>query len=224
MSLYPKTSFSILPLLLVLTFGFCDEACGSPKSRELLLKGHADLAAGNYQEALKKFTAGSQADPKDAEIAYFEGAALNRMGRFRDALVRLEQAAATGFRSPGLTFDTGWALLRVGRWQDAVVQLEQFEKTVPGRGKTSEFLGQAYLGMREYGRAEAKLQEAIQREAKLKPTALLYLAALERERKNREAAKRHIETLMREVADSPVADILKQRSEWRPGTETKSAN
>lgn len=224
MGLYLKTSFIILPLLVVFTLGLCDEAAGSPQSRDLLLKGHADLAAGNYQEALKKFSAGSQADPKDAEVAYFEGAALNRMGRFRQALVRLEQAAAMGFRSPGLIFDTGWALLRVGRWQDAVVQLEQFEKTVPGRGKTSEFLGQAYLSMREYDRAEAKLQEAIQRDPKLKPTALLHLAALERERKNREAAKRHIETLMREAPDSPIADILKQRVEWRPRAETKSAN
>ena len=200
---------------------FSSSATASPESRQLILQGHADMVAGNYEESLKKFVAASKADPKDAEAVYFEGAALNRIGRFDEALSRLEKAATLGFKGPGLAFDTGWALLRLGRWIDAVVQLEQFEKAVPGRGKTSEFLGQAYLGLREYDRAEAKLKEAIQRDPQLKPTALLHLAMLERERKNRAAAKRHIETLLRESPDSPIAQTLKQQTEQRAGQKNK---
>ena len=192
---------------------FSSTATASPESRKLILQGHADMTAGNYEESLKKFVAAGKADPKDAEAVYFEGAALNRIGRFDEALSRLEKAATLGFKGPGLAFDTGWALLRLGRWIDAVVQLEQFEKAVPGRGKTSEFLGQAYLGLKQYDRAEAKLKEAIQRDPQLKPTALLHLAMLERDRKNPAAAERYLETLLKEVPDSPIAQTLRQRNQ-----------
>jgi tetratricopeptide (TPR) repeat protein len=171
------------------------------------------MAAGNYEESLKKFVAAGKADANDAEALYFEGAALNRIGRFDEAFSRLEKAATLGFKGPGLPFDTGWALLRLGRWIDAIVQLEQFEKAVPGRGKTSEFLGQAYFGLKQYDRAEAKLKEAIQRDPALKPTALLHLAMLERERKNSAAAERYLETLLKESPDSPIAQTLRQRNQ-----------
>jgi tetratricopeptide (TPR) repeat protein len=188
-------------------------AAASPESRQMLLQGHADMSAGNFEESLKKFTAATNADAKDSEALYFEGAALNRLGRFEEALSRLEKSAAMSFKGPGLAFDTGWALLRLGRWIDAIVQLENFEKTVPGRGKTSEFLGQAYLGLKQYDRAEAKLKEAIQRDPQLKPTALLHLAMLERDRKNPAAAERYLETLLKEAPDSPIAQALRQRNQ-----------
>src|SRR3972149_10102761 len=149
----------------------------SPESRKLLIEGHGELSAGKYEEALKHFTAATQADANDAEAFYFQGATLNRLGRFPDALDRLQKAQSLGFNGPGLPFDTGWALLRLGRWIDAIVQLETFEKSIPGRGKTSEFLGEAYLGLKQYDRAETKLKEAMQRDVNLKPTSLLYLAA-----------------------------------------------
>jgi len=199
--------------MFVCILALCDVAAGSPESRQLILQGHADMAAGNYEESLKKFAAATKADPKDTEAVYFEGAALNRMGRFEEALSRLEKSGGAGFKGPGLAFDTGWALLRLGRWIDSIVQLEQFEKAVPGRGKTSEFLGQAYLGLKQYDRAEAKLKEAIQRDPQLKPTALLHLAMLERDRKNPAAAERYLETLLKEVPDSPIAQTLRQRNQ-----------
>lgn len=215
--------FKRFPLLLAtaLIFSLPCIVTASPESRQLILQGHADMAAGNYEESLKKFGAASKADPKDAEALYFEGAALNRLGRFEDALSRLERAGTTGYKGPGLVFDTGWALLRLGRWIDAVVQLEQFEKTIPGRGKTSEFLGQAYFGLKQYDRAEAKLKEAIQRDPELKPTALLHLAALETERNNPQAAERYLETLLKEAPDSPIAKSLKKQMEQVPGPEKK---
>ncbi len=192
-------------------------ALASPESRKLLLEGHGNLSADKYEAALRSFTAATQADANDGEAFYFQGATLNRMGRFRDALEKLEKAHSLGFKSPGLALDTGWAMLRLGRWIDAIVQLEFFEKNVPGRGKTSEFLGEAYLGLKQYDRAEAKLQEAIQRDANLKPTSLLYLASLELERKKRTAAEEYLETLQREIPDSVIAQTLKKnRVGFRP--------
>ncbi len=188
----------------------------SPDSHKLIVQGAADLEAQNYAEAQKKFAAASKSDPKDSEAVYFQGAALNRLGRPQEALQQLEQAAKMGFRGVGLTFDTGWALLRLGRWADAIAQLEYFDRVVSGRGKTSEFLGRAYLGLGDYDRAEAKLQEAIERDPELKPTALLYLAALEQERKNPEAARRYLETLVREAPESPIARSLMQKLKEQP--------
>jgi tetratricopeptide (TPR) repeat protein len=183
--------------------------------------GHADLNAGNYQEALKKFDAVIKADPNDAEAVYFSGAALNRLGKFDDALSRLQRAFAMGYRQPGLAFDSGWALLRLGHWTEAIAQLEYFERNIPGRGKTSEFLGQAYLGLKQYDQAEAKLKEAIQRDPGLKPTALLYLAVLERERTNPTAAERYLETLLNEAPDSAIALTLKKQMEPVPDPKKK---
>jgi tetratricopeptide (TPR) repeat protein len=192
-------------------------ATASPESRKLLLEGHGDLSAGKYEAALRNFTAATQADANDGEAFYFQGSTLNRMGRYRDALERLEKAHSLGFKGPGLALDTGWAMLRLGRWIDAIVQLEFFEKNVPGRGKTSEFLGEAYLGLKQYDRAEAKLQEAIQRDANLKPTSLLYLASLELERNKRAAAEGYLEALQREVPDSAISHTLKKhRVGFRP--------
>lgn len=193
----------------------------SPQSRQLILMGHADMEAGKYEESLQKFHSASKSDPGDSEAFYCGGAALNRLGRFDQALPLLERAAAMGFRGIGLSFDTGWALLRLGRWTDAVAQLEQFERLVPGRAKTSEFLGQAYLGLKQYDRAEAKLIETIQRDADVKPTALLHLAMLERERKNPAAAERYLETLQKEAPDSPIAQTLRTQMERRAGAEKK---
>jgi len=191
--------------LMAAFLGLSAIAGASPQSRQLILQGHADLVAAKYDDAQRKFAAATQADPTDAEAFYFEGAALNRVGRFKEALARLEKSSALGFKGPGLALDTGWALLRLGRWIDAIVQLEHFEKLVPGRGKTSEFLGQAYLGLAQYDRAEAKLKEAIERDPNLKPAALLHLAHLEFERKNSAAAERYIEALMKETPEAPVA-------------------
>ena len=187
----------------------------SPESRDLIRQGAADLAQQRYEEALKKFAAAAQADPSDAEAVFFQGAALNRLGRSQEALPRLERAASMGSHHPDLAFEMGWALLRLRRFNEAVTQLEQYEQTRPGRGKTSEFLGRAYLGLREYAKAECKLREAMRRDPALKPTALLYLANLERERANLAAARENLEQLLREEPGSPLVRRLRTELERR---------
>ena len=205
----PLKPFPVL-LATALIFVFSTLVAASPESRQLITQGAADLKAEKYEEGLKKFEAASKSDPKDAEALYFAGAALNRLGRPKEALVQLEKPSAMGYKQPGLAFDTGWVLLRLGRWVDAIVQLEYFEKIVPGRGKASEFIGRAYLGLADYDKAEAKLQEAMRRDPDLKPTALVYLAALEEKRNNPQAARRYVETLVREAPESPIAKILRK--------------
>ena len=207
---YNQTLLFALALAVCL-LGFRAMAGASPQSRQLVLAGHADLNAGKYQEALKKFDAAIKADPNDAEAFYFSGAALNRLGRFEDAIARLQNSFTMGYRQPALAFDSGWALLRLGHWTEALAQLEFFERHIGGRGKTSEFMGQAYLGLRQYDQAEAKLKEAVQRDPDLKPTALLYLALLERERKNPAAAEGYLQALLNEAPDSAIARTLKKQ-------------
>jgi tetratricopeptide (TPR) repeat protein len=180
------------------------------------VQGAADLEAQNYAEAQKKFAAAARSDPKDSEAVYFQGAALNRLGRPQEALQQLEQADKMGFRGVGLTFDTGWALLRLGRWQDAISQLKYFEIVVPGRAKTSEFLGRAYLGLGDYDQAEAKLEEAMQRDPDVAPTALVYLAALEERRGNPQRARQYLETIVRDAPESPIARNVAQKLKARP--------
>lgn len=187
------------------------DGAASLESREWIAKGVGDLTEQRYDEALKKFESASQADPTDAEAVFFQGVALNRLGRHGEALARLEKAKAMGVVHPDLGFETGWSLLRLRRWDEAVAALERYEQAHPGRGQTSEFLGRAYLALGEYDRAEAKLEEAIQRDPALKGTALFYLALVERARRDLPAAGRRLGDLLREAPESPIARRLGER-------------
>ncbi len=207
-----KKSFAILGIALIIFTLLPALALASPESRELIRQGIADSKAGKDDEALKKFEAASRADPNDAAAFFFQGTALNRLARFKEALEKLEKAKAMGSKHPELAFETGWSLLRVGRFKEAVSELEAYEKGRPGRGKTSEFLGRAYLVLGELDKAEAKLKEALQRDPSLKPNVLYALAQLERRRNNREASLRYLDTLLKEAPDSPLARTVREES------------
>jgi tetratricopeptide (TPR) repeat protein len=126
-----------------------------------------------------------------------------------------------GYRGVGLSFDTGWALLRLQRWKEAIEKLDYFEVVVPGRAKTSEFLGRAYLALGDFDQAEAKLQEAIERDPKVKPTALIYLAALEQKRGNPQRARQYLETIVRDAPQSPIARDVAQKLKPSPAAVRK---
>ncbi len=198
-------------LLLAAVISPAGVRAASPESRVLIRQGIADLQERKREEALKKFEAASQADPTDAEAVFYQGFTLNVLGRPLDALKHLARARAMGYEEPRLAFQTGWALLGVGLWKEAVAALERYEQAHPGRGKTSEFLGRAYLALGEYDRAETKLEEAIQRDPALKGTALFYLALLERARADLPAARRRLVDLLREAPESPIARRLRER-------------
>jgi tetratricopeptide (TPR) repeat protein len=188
-----------------------EPAIASPASRELVRQGLADMQARRYEAALRKFEEAAQADPADARtVFFFQGAALNRLGRHAEAVARLERAAQMGSPHPELAFETGWALLRVGRWRDAIARLEQAEQRSPGRGQTSEFLGRAHLGLGDLDRAEAHFQEALRRDPRLAPTVRLGLASIAAQRGDSDAVRAQAERLQQEAPDSPIARRLQE--------------
>src|SRR3990172_676047 len=175
--------------------------------------------AQKLDEALKKSSAAVKADPNNHQALLTQGSALNRLGRHGQALSSLAQAAKLGSTHPALAFETGWSLLRLGMYPQAIAQLEKYEKMQPGLGQTSEFIGRSYLFLNELDKADAKLKEAIQRDARLKPTALFHQALLETLRKNPQAASNHIGTLLKEAPDSPTAQIFKNALLQGPGAK-----
>jgi tetratricopeptide (TPR) repeat protein len=180
----------------------------SPESRELVRQGAQTLAQGTFPEALGKFEVAAQADPSDGEAIFFQGVALNRLGRHADALTQLHRALGLGATHPDMEFEVGWSLVALGQWRAAIAVLERYEASAPGRGQTSEFLGRAYLGARDLDRAEAKLKEAIQRDPALRPTALFFLAAVEEARGLPGAARERLGALLRDAPEAPLTRAL----------------
>ncbi len=186
-------------------------AAASPQSKELTRQGAADLAARQFEGALRKFEAAAQADPNDAEAFFFQGVALNRLGRPIAALQQLDRAAALKYDHPDFGFEVGWSLLGLGRYADAIASLEAYDRARPGRGQTSEFMGRAYLALRQFDKAEAAFQEALRRDPSLKPTVLYSLAVLERRRQNLAASREYLERLGREAPESPLTHTLREQ-------------
>lgn len=178
-----------LVFLFVATFLLLTSTTASPatkESRELLRQGVAELKEQKFEAAREKFEAAAKADPGDAEAIFLHGVTLNRLRLHKEALAKLEEARAKGFDHRDLRFEIGWSLLGLRRWKEAASELERYEEASPGRGETSELLGRAYLALGDYDKAEAKLQEAIQRDPNLKLDALFYLGLVERSREVRE--------------------------------------
>ena len=201
--------------LLLLAFGLAPIAFGlaSQTSSDLVARGAAALARQDYSAALTAFDAAAKADPSDAEAAFFQGVALNRLGRHAEALARLERAAKGPSPHADLAFETGWALLGLDRWREAIAQLERHEKAQPGRGQTSEFLGRAHLGLGEYDKAEAELKEATRRDPNLQATARVCLALLEKRRRNVAASREQLKALLREAPATPAGRMVRDELE-----------
>ena len=139
-------------------------AQASPQSQRLIGEGRALLTKGNVDGALAKFDAAAKADPNDADALYFQGAALTRLMRHGQALTRLQAAQQKDLKKAGMDFEVGWALLGTDRFGDAIRRLQAYDRAKPGVGKTSELLGRAHMGLKQYDQAEAYLKEAIRRD------------------------------------------------------------
>jgi len=185
-------------------------ALASPQSAELIRLGWEALQRGKLEDAIVKFEGAVAADPSDPDALFYLGAVLNRDGRPGEALTRLQGARQKGVRHPDRDFEIGWSLLGVGRFAEAVEALERYERLRPGRGKASEFLGRALLGIGRLDEAERKLNEALARDAALKPGVLYYLALVEQERGRPDAARARLEELLREAPDSALAQSVRE--------------
>ena len=200
-------------LLLVLLTVPISSGSASQTSSDLIVRGAAALARQDYEAALRAFDAAAQADPADAEAAFFQGVALNRLGRPAAALARLERAAKAPSPHADLAFETGWALLGLNRWRAAIAQLERYEKANPRRGQTSEFLGRAHLGLGELDAAEAELKEAVRRDPSLQPTVRICLALLEARRKNVAASREQLRALLRDAPPTAAGRMVRDELE-----------
>ena len=131
----------------------------NPESVRLSRIGETYFMAGRFEDALKNFEAAAAADPSRGNGEFYCGASLNRLGRFSEALARLDKAASAGCANPEMAFERGWSLLELGRFTDAIAELRAYDEKHAGRGKTSEFTGRAYLGLKEYKKARVKYYE-----------------------------------------------------------------
>jgi tetratricopeptide (TPR) repeat protein len=152
-------------------------------------------------------TAFAWASP-ESESLYLQGAKANRAGQFDAAEQLLRRAEAAGLRNPELDFELGWSFMARGQAEACITRLEKFEAAAPGRGQASEFLGRCHLALRQYDKAEARLNEAVRRDPRLAPTVNLSLARLDQARGRTDAARARLETAA--ATDSPTGRALRE--------------
>ena len=177
----------------------------------LIEEGTGVLRTGAFEPALRKFQQAVRTAPKDPRGWFFSGMTLNRLGRFRGAMQALVRARALGFMPPQMEFEMGWGAVGIGRSKAAIFHLTAFEKTNPGSAKTSEFLGRAYFQLKQYGRAETYLREAVKRDPRTKSTALLYLARIHKARGDDRQASLTMAEVITGSPDSNVGRSLRDR-------------
>ncbi|MBI5299012.1 MAG: tetratricopeptide repeat protein [Deltaproteobacteria bacterium] len=170
-----KVFFVFIALLLLLP---TTEAVSSDKSKSLVQKGYSFLTKGNFESALKQFELAFKADPNDGTALFFQGVALNRLGKFELSAPKLDRAGLKKGVHPDWNFERGWSYLGLGEWKKAVSLLEVFEKEHPGRGQTLEFIGRAYFGLKNYSKAESYLKKAAKKDPNLKKTTEIYLSRI----------------------------------------------
>jgi tetratricopeptide (TPR) repeat protein len=196
-----------------LAAGLVSAACAtfSPAAPDVVVQqGVAELAGGRYESALAVFQAAADGLTPNGVAVFYEGVTLNRLGRFAEAVERFDRAAAMGVDHPELGFETGLALVSLRRWDEAIDRLERYEQMRPGRGKTSELLGRAYLAAWQPERAERKLKEAMARDPALAPGAFFYLAVLERSRNDAEAVRSYVLALLASASDARLTSVVPQ--------------
>lgn len=187
------------------------ESSAQQSAQNHLKEGFSLLQAKDHEAALDRFQKAVEAEPSNGGDLLLKGMAENRLSRHGDALLSINRAERLGVRSPQLDFEKGWAAVGVDLWNEAIVSLERYEKAKPGNAKAAELLGRAYIAKGAYDKASAALHEAIRRDPAVKPTALYYLAFLERARGETKEADAYLETLFREAPQSPLARALKGR-------------
>jgi hypothetical protein len=114
--------------LLLLVVGL---AHGAGATAGPLDEGRTALESGAFADALGLFEAaetGGDAAPDEA--LFWQGVALNRLGRHEAALARLEAAAAAGYDTQALAYERGRAHFAIGRYEDAIDALATYEQAL----------------------------------------------------------------------------------------------
>jgi tetratricopeptide (TPR) repeat protein len=201
--------WSVTLIAAVLVLAACATVPPGPPD-PAVLRGIDHLMNHQYDPALGLFHSAANGPTPNPLAVFYEGVALNRLGRFSEALERLDRAEAMGLDRPELEFESGWSLLGLKRWKEAIARLERYERQHPERTKTSELLGRAYVGVWRPEKAEAKLKKAALDPA-LAPGALFYLATLESSRNDTIAMRKYVDALLASAPEARLRLVVPQR-------------
>lgn len=183
-------------------------AIAASDSTELVRVGAQAIREGRYEGALKMFQSALEKATKRGErlqAHYMMGKAYNRLGKYELALEQLQQSEIVLERLDDAKFELGWAFLGLRMHKKALKSLKAYEQKNPGHAQTSVFIGRAYLGLRKLDEAEKHLKEGVRRNPKLAATAKFYLAMVEYLRGKPELSAGHLQGLIDEHPESPVA-------------------
>jgi tetratricopeptide (TPR) repeat protein len=126
----------------------------APAARQALQQGAAAMAAGNFAEAARDYTAVTRAMPEFAEGYLNLGLALEQAGQMDAARTALEKSLALKPGLRGANLFLGLVAYRQNRYKDAEDRLQRETRTNPGDAKAFMWLGVCYL-------AEDRPQDAI---------------------------------------------------------------
>jgi len=183
-------------------------AAANEASDLLVAEGFEALQSGQLLTATDLFIEALEADPTDGQAAFFIGVGMNRIGDHVQALSAIQQAQRLGYQSPEIDYEMGWALLGLGQHDLAIAALERYEESQPGRGKTSEFLGRAWLAKGDAERARTYFDEAVARDPGLAQSVEFQLAAIEYTGGDSEQATEYLNNVIESDPTSPLGQYL----------------
>ncbi len=210
-------------LLTTLAAGLAATAALANEQSTLLIEdGLATLQTGDLLGATNLFIDAYDADPGDAQAAFYVGVGMNRIGDFVQALAAFDEAERLGFQSDELDFEMGWALLAVGQYDSAIAHLEAYEAAHPGNGKTSEFLGRAWLAKGDTQRAQELFREAVARDPALSSSVSVQMATIEASQGNPEQAAAFLDSIVANDPSSPLGQYLSQELTQLASTQERA--
>ncbi len=183
----------------------------SEESDRLMKEGRAHLTAQRFEPALKSFDEAIRAEPAAKDAHFMRAMALNRLGRFKEAHKTLRYCMHLRVLHQELYFELGWTYLGIDDYDRAIRNLEIYERRLPGRGQTSEFLGRAHFHKGNLDRARELLAQAIRRDANLRPTVEYYLARIDEKQGRPKEARDRLRLVVEQYLDSPFARELARR-------------
>lgn len=190
-----KTVWCLAGAIVVLA-GVLRSATASDESLKLVRQGAAALERQDADAALRLFERAEAADPKDAQAVFLHGVAWNRLMQFKEANEKLLRSEEMGAKNPALDLEVGWSLVGLEDYDKAILRLTRYERAHPGSATTSFLLGRAFVGTGEWDKATARLNEAIQRDARIESAAKVYLSVAASERGDDVGAENHIADLL----------------------------
>ena len=192
----------LLPALIFSLPAFSQTVSDSTK------QGYAQLQKGDCKAAYGSFAASLTADARDGAAAFGRAMAFQCALKFKEAAQAFAGYEKAGGKNPALDHQYGVALVRTGQAAQAIPRLTRARQADPKSAPVVDLsLGLAYAASGRYDEAERTLKEA-SASKETRPTALLYLAGMERKRGNDAASAAYLETLQKDAPDSPAAKAV----------------